>query len=100
MRPGGRGIIIDGFLTTVIAVCTPLLGVLMADDVFKYINPTTVWWARTSVIVIGAAAGGLKAFRSTAFAHHIDEGNRIDAREDARLHPNEATIRSAYPDLR
>lgn len=73
MKGGLRGILIDGFLVAYAASCTAALGFIVSDSTYKYVDPYVVWKLELFLITSGAFAGALRGFRSTAFAHHIED---------------------------
>lgn len=80
MNGGLRGIMIDGFLVSYAATCTAALGFIVSDSTYKYVDPYVVWRLELFLITSGTFAGALRGFRSTAFAHHIDQ---VKVKEDA-----------------
>lgn len=73
MKGGLRGIIIDGFLVVYSATCNAILAFIVTETTFKYVDPKTVWKFELFLLATAQAANSLKSFRSTAFAHHLDE---------------------------
>lgn len=68
-----KPVTVDGFLWVCIALFASMQSMLTNDDAYKYVNATLLFWLKFICASAGAAAGALKAFRSTTYAKHLEE---------------------------
>ncbi len=68
-----KPVVIDGLLWVLIAVCACAQQMLTGEEAYKYVNPYVLFWLNAVIACVGAGAGALKMFRSTAFAKHREE---------------------------
>jgi len=64
-----RPVHIDGILYISIAALVFLQGVFSGEEAYKYVNPWLLFWLKTIVGCMAAAAGAAKMFRSGAVAN-------------------------------
>ena len=66
----------EGLLYTAIGVSTANLGVLTADEVWKYLNPSLVFYLKWGTILFNSLVVSLKMFRSTSYSDHLKEKDK------------------------
>lgn len=67
----------DGLIYVLIALFGATGAALGTDDAAKYIEPATLWYAKSICNAIAASLLALKMFRSTTFADAKDAQNGI-----------------------
>lgn len=63
-------VFLDGLLYALVVIFSFLQAQFGSDDAAKYISPMVLFWIKTIVGTLGAAALAIKLFRSTTFAEH------------------------------
>lgn len=64
---------IDGVLYVLIAMFGAALAAFGSDEAYKYIAPAVVFWLKTTCNVGLQGCLGLKLYRSTGYAHHLQD---------------------------
>lgn len=76
---GLKPVHVDGVLYVCIAVFVALQTWISSDDAFKYVNPYVIFYSKGVCAIMGAGAGALKMFRSTAYSDSLkDKQNAVD----------------------
>lgn len=74
-----NAVFVDGSLWVLIALFTAMQGMLTGEESYKYASPTVLFWTKFTIASMAASCGALKAFRSTSYAHHIEDVKAKDA---------------------
>ena len=83
---------IDAVLYAGIGVFTALQLGLSDESAYKYVNPYILFWLKWIIGGISAGFLGLKTYRSTAFAKHMDEVHSDENKDKpAKIKVNEAS---------
>jgi hypothetical protein len=67
---------IDGWLYFGNAVGAAFLTYISSEEAYKYINPLVLFWLKAGVGSMMAGFNGIKAYRSMAFARHVEQDKK------------------------
>jgi len=76
--------VLDALLYILLAILPASVAVFASDEAAKYIAPQNLFWIKNAISILGVAFGSLKAFRSMAWAQHIDRQTADKARDNRR----------------
>lgn len=68
-----KPVVLDGVLWVIISGSGAAIAELGSEAAFKYIAPYTLFWSKFVFAVMMASATGLKTYRSTSYAKHLDD---------------------------
>lgn len=80
-----KPVTVDGFLWVCIALFACMQSMLSNDDSYKYVDARFLFWAKFTVACAGASAGALKAFRSTTYADHAKEPEKVEPKPEPKV---------------
>ncbi len=66
-------VFLDGALWVAIGVSGALQITFKSDSVYKYVDPTVVFWIQVALDMVFSSATSLKMYRSTAYAKHLQD---------------------------